>query len=43
MMNIKVVKAHRDIKVFNTEAEEWEVTIPEPIKAFRFPDDSEDE
>ena len=42
MMNIKVVKAHRDIKVFNTDAEEWEVEIPEPIKPFRFPDDSED-
>lgn len=41
MLSIKVVKAHRDIKVFDTDAEEWEVTIPEPIKVFRFPDDSE--
>ena len=42
MMRINVVKAHRDIKVFDTDAEEWEVTIPEPKPAvFRFPDDSE--
>lgn len=43
MMNIKVVKAHKDIKVFDTDAEEWEVHLPEPIAVFRFPDDSDSE
>ena len=43
MMSIKVVRAHRDITVFDTDPEEWEVTIPEPIKSFRFPDDSEED
>ena len=42
MMNIKVVRAHRSITVFDTDAEEWEVEIPEPIKPIRFPSDEED-
>jgi hypothetical protein len=42
MMSIKVVKAHRSVTVFDTDAEEWEVTIPEPIKRIQFPTDEED-
>ena len=42
MMSIKVVRAHRDITVFDTDPEEWEVTIPEPIRRIQFPSDEED-
>lgn len=43
MMNIKVVKAHKDIHVFQSDTADWEVEVsePKPISVFRFPDDSE--
>ena len=42
MMNIKVVRAHRSVTVFEGDVEDWEVEIPEPIKPIRFPSDEED-
>lgn len=42
-MRRSVVKAHRDIAVFQSDSGDWEVEVSEPEtpKAFRFPDDSE--
>lgn len=42
MMSMKVVKAHKDITIY--EDAEWTVEVKEvePPKVFRFPDDADD-